>query len=530
MAYIAPNSTIKLLVDVPLDPNYSDTLWFASLSDQLTYFNGKVRTSFTAQSYQRHGNNKCRLNVSADLVDDCNYMMFQNTAFSTKWFFAFITAVEYINTNVAEITFEIDQVQTWFFDYTVPSCYVDRMHAASDAIGDNIVPEGVNTGEYINNGGWQTIVDYSESVMALMMSDLTNHGGAFYDNIYGACTIYIYHTTVAGKQALENFITQNAPQFSAIVGIYMLPWKLLPDSVQQNDFTDGDYLRSSQNVTPKTWTQVPALTGTETLDGYAPNNNKMFTYPYNFLHVTNNQGDGLELRYEFFKDLKPTFETGGNCSAPVGAILFPKAYKNSEYGTAGITDFSESLSLTNFPMCSYSLDSYVAWLSQNFIPSMIRMTGGAVGSVTSGNAKGALSGTIAGATELLASGYEASIAGDIIKGNVFNGSTMFANNLMRFWCVRNSVSYEYARMIDDYFTAYGYAQHKIMPPNRHVRSRFTYIKTVGCVVKASDPTNSGVPSEALRTIESCYNNGIRFWADTVNTGNMSSSYPNNLLT
>lgn len=529
MAYIAPNSTIKLLVDVPISPGYSDTLWFASSADQLSYFNSHVRTSFTEQSYQRHGNNRCRLNISADLVDDCNYMMFQNTAFSTKWFFAFITSVEYINTNVAEITFEIDHIQTWFFDYTTPPCFVERMHSLTDNIGDNIVPENVNTGEYIFNGGWQTIVDYSDSVIVLMMSDLSNYGGAFYDNIYGACTLYVYHATVLGKQALEDFIEQNAPQFSAIVGIYMLPAALLPDSMQSG-FTDGDHIGSSQNVTPKVWTQISALSGTETLDGYTPINNKLYTYPYNFLHVSNNQDGSLELRYEFFENLKPTFETGGNLSAPVGAILYPKAYKNAEYGTAGITDFAESITLSNFPMCSYSIDSYVAWLSQNLMPSVIRMAGGSIGKATSGNLAGAGGSLLSGATELLAQGYEASIAGDIVKGNMYNGSTMFACSLMRFWCCRASVAYEYAKMIDDYFTAYGYAHRKIMAPNRHTRSRFTYVKTSGCVVKAADSSGSGVPSEAMRVIENCYNAGIRFWADTANAGNLSTTLPNNLLT
>ena len=525
MAYIAPNSTIKILANVPISPDQSNTLWFAPGGDQLAYFNSKVRMTFDAQSYQRATKNTCRLNVNADLVDDCNYMMFQNTAFSTKWFYAFITNVEYINTNVTEITYQIDDIQTWLFQYETPACFVERSHSSTDGIGDNITPESVNTGEYILNGGWQTIVDYSNSIIILMMSDLTNHGGTLYDNIYGACTLYMYHTTIAGMDALEQFIKDNAPQFSAIVGIYMLPVRLLPDLYQQNDFTDGQHINGVFTVTPKIWTQVPALTGTETLDGYTPKNKKLYTYPYNFLHVTNNQDGALELRYEFFDGLKPKFETGGNLTPPVGCVIFPKGYKNSDPGTDGITDFSESLSLANFPMCSYSLDSYIAWLSQNLVPSVIRMAGGSIGQATSGNIKGVGMGLLSSATELAAQGYEASIAGDIVKGNLYNGSTMFANNLMRFWCVRASVSADYARRIDDYFTAFGYAQNKVMIPNPHQRSRFTYVKTVDCLVKGN------IPAEAARNIAAAYNRGIRFWADTgPHCGDLNVDlYPNNLL-
>ena len=37
-----------------------------------------------------------------------------------------------------------------------------------------------------------------------------------------------------------------------------------------------------------------------TLDGYAPRNNKLLSYPYNFLYVTNNQGNSAIYRWEFF--------------------------------------------------------------------------------------------------------------------------------------------------------------------------------------------------------------------------------------
>ena len=70
--------------------------------------------------------------------------MFQNTSFGIKWFYAFITNVEYINNETSEITIEIDVMQTWHFDYTVNQCFVEREMAATDDIGGNLVPETLN--------------------------------------------------------------------------------------------------------------------------------------------------------------------------------------------------------------------------------------------------------------------------------------------------------------------------------------------------------------------------------------------------
>lgn len=90
-----------------------------------------------------------RVGLSADACYDCNYLMFQNSGFGSKWFYAFITSVEYVNNAVTEISFEIDVMQTWFFNYSVGECFIEREHSASDEIGENLVPETVNVGEYV---------------------------------------------------------------------------------------------------------------------------------------------------------------------------------------------------------------------------------------------------------------------------------------------------------------------------------------------------------------------------------------------
>ena len=147
--YIEPNTTIRVLKNVPLDNSYEHTLYFANKTAQTNYFMGLTKHPLVNQSYQRVQKGVARVQIKAEDLYDCNYIMFQNTNFGDKWFYAFITGVEYVNNIVSEITFEIDVMQTWYFDYTLQKCYVEREHSVTDNIGENIVTEPVDLGAII---------------------------------------------------------------------------------------------------------------------------------------------------------------------------------------------------------------------------------------------------------------------------------------------------------------------------------------------------------------------------------------------
>ena len=151
---IVPNSKIYLLRNVPLDNTYTDTMWFENASSQWTHFKTRADTNgvaFTAQTYQRKDIGVIRLDVSADTIYDCNYLMFQNTNYGSKWFYAFITRVEYVNNAVSYVHYELDVMQTWMFDYTLERCVVLREHSATDQIGDNLQPEPVDLGDLVTH-------------------------------------------------------------------------------------------------------------------------------------------------------------------------------------------------------------------------------------------------------------------------------------------------------------------------------------------------------------------------------------------
>ena len=92
--YIAPNTTIRMLKDVPLDNTYRNTIYFTTAAIQSAYFQGKTKYTFANQSYQRVNRGVLRIARKADDLYDCNYLMFQNTSYGNKWFYAFVVSVE----------------------------------------------------------------------------------------------------------------------------------------------------------------------------------------------------------------------------------------------------------------------------------------------------------------------------------------------------------------------------------------------------------------------------------------------------
>lgn len=144
--YVQPNTTIKLIKGVPLSNDYTDTLYWPDVATQTAYFAALPGLSFGAQTYQRVKNWVMRLQVPADQIYDYNYLMFQNTAHGSKWFYAFITKVEYINEAVSEITYELDVMQTWWGELVRLPSYVERETTIADIPGGNLAPEPVDLG------------------------------------------------------------------------------------------------------------------------------------------------------------------------------------------------------------------------------------------------------------------------------------------------------------------------------------------------------------------------------------------------
>ena len=496
MAYIAPNSTIEFFADFGLDSNYENTMYFATTATKDTYFNGILKeATVTAQSYTRAGRGVIKVQLPMSTMYKCGYMRFKNTSFENKWFYAFITGVDYINNITTEVRFEIDGA------FTLEECFVERQHTLGDNIGDNIADEGIPCGDYKyefvtssgyigSNGFWYC---FASTFNPADMSDAT---GAEYGGIYsGVMYSYTNDPTV-----LNTWITRatTAGKSDGIVGIAIVPYSFITDV--------------STPVVEKGQTFNKPYTS---IDGYVPKNNKMFIYPYKSIQVTNLEGNFAEFRYEFFSGTAAQFEFIGITGLNTEIVCSPVNYKGQQ------ANISEKISMSDFPMCTYNIDAYKAYIAQN--KSSI-----AASAVSAGLQ---MVGAIAGAGGMAVSDIPNSIPTSPIQllgklkdydrkppqaGGSQGNSALFGrptgHQKKDFWFLGKTITANYARMIDDYFTMYGYAINQVQTPNMNARPYYTYVKTLGCIVKGE------MPADDSKAIENIFDSGVRFWKNHNNIG------------
>lgn len=515
--YIEPNSQVRLLSGVPLDDTYDHTIYFANATAQYNYFSGKVKQSFNNVSYARAERGVIRLEGTADDYYDCNYIMFQNTSFGSKWFYAFIKkAPEYVSNNVFRIEFEIDDMQTWMFDYTVDTCFVEREHSVTDNIGENLLPENVDLGEYTCSSS-DGLFKYSDvlnvdkiAVFTAMEDDGTASGGTIKDGVYQGLSCKIFNADngdpsfSGGVNDLNTYLTKmtNTNKSEEVISIVMLP------AYMENDRNTYSNSLSSERGTA--------------LDGYTPRNKKLLTYPYNFMTLSDGNGQQVVLRYEYF--------TGENVELYLDKVLSclpeisvtPKNYKrnnmNKPIGSLveSVGDLDNTITFNQFPKCSYSIDGFRAYLAQAF-PSMVNSVVGAGLGTVAGLASGgaSMSGALSGATSLINTAVTASITPNKVGGTINGTDSRFGRTSVNIYKGRTCICAQFARVIDDYFDRYGYSTCRNKVPNTHSRPHWNYVKTRNCTITGSIPTDSA------KRICSIYNNGVTFWKNGNEVGNYS---------
>lgn len=492
---IEPSSVVKVLKGVPFNNTYRDTTKFSSESAQTSYFNSKVAYTLPSVTYVRQ-TKSIRIEKKADLLYNCNYIMFQNTGFGSKWFYAFITGVEYITNDVSEISFELDVYQTWQFDIDIKECFIEREHSLTDNVGDNLVPENLEQGDYIaeNYDGTGHMGNLKIVIASTFNKSFEPSYGKIYGNIFSGLRFNIFDTGLDAAQFIAQAVSDNN-KADGIVSIFMAPADFLDDSINVTD------IKRYTLTKPKRQSSV---------DGYVPRNKKLLTYPYNFLYVTNMSGNSASFRYEYFSSADCQFTVAGDMSCNPQMTLFPNYYK-------GLTNnYDERINLDGFPQCAWTTDTYAAWLAQNGSTTAISVLGTAMGTVASaqtGNVMGAIGGAL-------------SIADTVARVNNIQGQPPQAHGtsasgisvalgIKDFIFIPKYIRKEFARIIDSYFDKFGYASHQVKVPNINTRPAYNYVKTINSSVTGD------IPVQDLNKICSILDNGVTFWRNPNNVGNYS---------
>lgn len=548
MAVITPQSDVYLL-KVPLEIDDINQLTFSNATAQHNYFNSLPKIGVENFTYQRK-DGTIRYGASFDSLIEYNYVMYRNDAYSNKWFYAFITGMEYLNDNVTAISIRTDVWQTWQFQLTFKPVLVDREHTNNDTIGVNTIPENLELGEMVVNGNVTNfginatgIGDYCLIVDVSMIENPGTNQTLTYSWVTGSTPPQyvngipsgVYHlilgynssVTISARDVID--IYDKAGLSDAIQNVYILPTALLGEvQFGLTLTTTGSAPAASVGglAMPK-FSQGATSIGTFTttrpsaVNGYTPKNNKLLCYPYNYLNVSNNAGATQPYRYEDFSGNISFLVEGALC--PSGSVkAIPQNYKNISPSENG---YDYSITGAKYPICGWISDSYTNWLTQNavnmdmqyirgalnLIPNMIgsmwsvgTSTGSAGAAAVAGGLSAAMSlGDIALQQHQAKS--EANLTPDQAKGNQNAGDVVWAKHRSKFTFLPMSIKAEYARCIDEYFSQYGYKCNRVKVPNITGRRNWNYVKTIGCYIDAD------IPQDDLHEIKSMFDKGITLW-------------------
>lgn len=536
MAYVAPNTTIQFFKNTGLSMTHENSLYFASEQEKNLYFtNWSSQVGVVQQTYQRANRSYCRVQSTMAVMYNVDYMRFVNINFENKWFYAFVTAVNYINNITVEVEYVLDPLMTWMGTFELKQCYIERQHTTNDGVGNNIAEEGLPIGDYITEE--QTWLEtYSAGTSRIVAAYGLPNGAVMTGGMASGAYVEVLNNSTS---AITNFVTRLTENnnIDSIVSLTLVPAKYADGG--------GTSLVVSTHNLAKPY---------HDFSGYMPNNNKLFCYPYKYLEVSNTEGNTQEYRYEYFNQVPDatstgqcTFETDG-CAYAGGCevALEPVNYADSLQQEGKMT-------ITHFPSIAWSYNSYEAYLAQknayypqelakSFVSGMlgINTMGGASNYAMADygglSAKQSAQQVTAGNIGFTLGVAESAVqAGKNVLGTVFNN--LIINNMIPqspmvvkgapaidlsmtmgekgFVAFKKCITKNYAMMIDSYFDMYGYAIRQHGTPNMNARPHWTFVKTIGC------DCGGNVPASDKKQIEDIFDNGVRFWHNLIEMGNYS---------
>ena len=526
------------LLDTPLESDMKHTLFFSNASAQHSYMANNVIRSYVNVSYQRDtATFRCPAHI--DSIRQCNYMMYQNSAYSNKWFYCFIEKMTYISDGLTDVVFKVDPIQTFMFDFETQPSFIEREHTNDDTAGNNTIPENFELGEYIKNSNVATqLIGTNTMWYAVGVSEIqgtiTPKPKSKINGIPNGL-FYVFTDNMSAIQTIAE-IYDDAGKADAIYTMFIFPKDVL--YIRQGDSAqwgydsatwayDGKTLHTSVNVyVPRDMGDVagrlvenysipkPTRVGMS----YTPRNKKLLTFPYCYFNISNNAGTTVTYHYEDFSG-NPNFNLDGAFGVGCSTKLYPTNYKNMTL--SGENTFDYGVTGAKFPTISWNSDSFTNWLTQNSLDVATSLTSSTLAAASAGiiSANPAVAYTVgAGAiTNAVKQVYDASLMPDQAKGNTNCGDINFVKNKNKFTVFPLSIKPEYARIVDDYFDMFGYKTLRVKKPNYAHRENWWYTKTIDIYIKGN------IPNEYMNEIKDAYNNGLTYWRNPSNFMNYSVS-------
>lgn len=351
-----PQSKIYLLKGLEIDA-MNNTFWgaFDTPENQFNFFiENYDHIVFENYTYQR----KDGTVVVPGVYDDLrlyNYLIYQNgsTGNKAKWIYCFITSLGYLNDNATSISFETDVIQTWRFEIeeNFMESYIAYEHRpqyydTGDGVNRpciNTQPENIEIGTDLVSDKQYLLDINSNTSFAVIGMTCNMTGNDSYTNAQlGAPSQINYYIfafnryqgvdkkavkingkvyDLTGLSTVLDGIRKNAKLVGKCVSIIVtnsIPGLVIEGNYivfKKNDCfsyeKDGDYLvlkykaktvnnmfLNEPDIYPKTQVyNIPAFIGFSEFT-------KLYTYPYSYLVISDNNGTTKAFKNELWKDMQ----------------------------------------------------------------------------------------------------------------------------------------------------------------------------------------------------------------------------------
>lgn len=399
MATFQPEGRIYLVKDVDIDVSYTHQYYFRNTDAQLTFFQNKAFKTLENGTYQRKNINTIQVPYQADEIRECKYLFWENPTYSYKYYYAFVTSIDYINPGVSQINYQLDVYQTYLFDMNWKQSFIERQHT------QRYLPNGqpvINTlDENLDYGTEYDVVArdtvFQEPDVAFCIIGTTDVDDAYqYGTLHSnlgyrivpvwlgdtAKTFYTVYDYGSGPQTVElatlkevfDAFKTDTTLVNSMISCVIIPYLCVKDLTIEDRGNDrvfilSEYFKIRGNGMPsnkytlnlrRASTEDPYIVYERAMGGkyahYTPyEESKLLMYPYSFMEMTTNRGDSKLIKLEYINDVNVNIGICGTVSFRNKMAYIVKNYLSEDYriNNALVDNSNESVPIIDDYSASY---------------------------------------------------------------------------------------------------------------------------------------------------------------------------------
>jgi tail knob protein gp9/major tail-like protein len=561
---ITPSSEVRLL-NVPFLIDYKDIMDFGSKTDQTNYFLGKTIANGNMGddfSYVRQ-NGSIKVPIEIDLIRNCNYVMYKNDLYGSKWFYAFVSEMKYVNPNTTELVLVTDVWSTWQFDITFKESFIEREHRnrwnADGTPVVNTIDEGLSYGTEYDIVSIEQFQPSGGIFFLVIVTKKQLEGSQDYNptlnGVMSPLSYYVFPfkqdgtmppTSIGGTTAsANNFKTLlqmlyfDESSADNVVSLYVTDYLGENISYDGTVHLNGNVFSEVKFGTAQTpIIKVDDNQGYETTskdfgDKYDDYNSvtesKLLMYPYTVLQLTDGKGNVVTLKNEYIHDPNLTVIARGSIGTSNKVAYYIRGYLQDPNLTNGHINNLQYAVINNDPndvpivhdLLSAYLQGHKNSINNAKAQTIFNQNLDVANSVASlprsvmGGIPSVLHNAIGGVQtygnhqfnllSIMAKQQDIANTPPSISGLGANVSFDFGNSINGVYVIKKQITNEYRRQLGDYFKMFGYKAHLTKVPTFDSRQHFNYIKTVGVTIVGN------IPQPDLQIVKDIFNNGVTVW-------------------